>query len=393
MQFLFVSFELRFCAFTTKDKKRPLGQSNEAGMRRTSFSPTVVSPFILAEIVLVCLFCLMQANGAWAWGFEGHRVVGSIATELLGSNAKAQVQQILNPDGSDHLTLRLSGPWADCVKSVKHHNDTFEYVIDPEHYDFEVPCRPFKSDAERARMVDYASRNWTTCPHPPGDNNPPPCHNTFHFDDVAIQRDHFDRSFQGTNEHDLVAAIVAAIAVLQDKPVPPPFPFSIKDKKEALMLLTHFVGDLHQPLHVGSVYLDPAGKRVDPDTAPTVDASTSTVGGNAIHDQNVNLHGEWDDIPNDIGDAATRDLMAEAKSVPPSQGPIENWPADWATDTIQVAHHAFEGVSFQHRDPDPPPAPQTPQWNVSFDDHTAYLWLADITKRKQLAKARDWRKY
>jgi hypothetical protein len=25
-------------------------------------------------------------------------------------------------------------------------------------------------------------------------------------------------------------------------------------------------------------------------------------------------------------------------------------------------------------------------WNVSFDDHTAYLWLADLVKRKQLAK-------
>jgi hypothetical protein len=346
--------------------------------------------FVLAEIVLVSLFCLVYSTGASAWGYEGHRVVGSIADHLLKPNAAAQVQQILNAGDSHDLTLQLSGPWADCVKSVKHHHDTlghdtFEYFIDPEHYDFEVPCRSFKSDAERARMVDYASRNWTNCPHAPGDTDPPPCHSTYHFDDVAIQRDHFDRSFQGTNEHDVVAVIGAAIAVLQYKPAPPPF--SIKDKKEALMLLTHFVGDLHQPLHVGSVYLDPDGKLVDPDIAHAVDPNTSTVGGNAIHDQNVNLHGEWDAIPTDIGDAATTELLAVARSVPSSQGPIENWPADWATDTIQVAHHAFEGVSFQHRDPDPPPASQNPQWNVSFDDHTAYLWQADLAKRRQLAKA------
>ncbi|WP_409362753.1 S1/P1 nuclease [Bradyrhizobium sp. CIR18] len=33
----------------------------------------------------------------------------------------------------------------------------------------------------------------------------------------------------------------------------------MKDKKEALFVLSHLVGDLHQPLHVGAVYLDSAG--------------------------------------------------------------------------------------------------------------------------------------
>jgi hypothetical protein len=35
-----------------------------------------------------------------------------------------------------------------------------------------------------------------------------------------------------------------------------PAPFSLKDQREALLLLTHYVGDLHQPLHVGAIYLD-----------------------------------------------------------------------------------------------------------------------------------------
>jgi hypothetical protein len=359
-------------------------------MRTTKFSRTAISALgkiSLVNFTLACLFFLVHSAGAWAWGYQGHRVVGSIADQLLKPNAAAQVQQILNAGDSHGLTLKLSGPWADCVKSVKHNSDdTFEYVVDPEHYDYEVPCRPFKSDAERARMVDYASRNWSNCLYQPDGPDRPAsgCHNTFHFDDVAIQRDHFDRSFQGTNEHDIVAVIGAVIAVLRDKPVPPPFPFSIKDKKEALMLLAHFVGDLHQPLHVASVYLDPDGQLIDPDLAHAVDPKNETIGGNAIRDQNVNLHGEWDDIPADLGDAATRELLAEAKSVPPSQGPIENWPADWATDTLQVAHRAFDGLSFQR--PDPPPVPPKTQWNVSFDDHTAYLWLADLIKRKQLAK-------
>jgi len=161
-------------------------------------------------------------------------------------------------------------------------------------------------------MVNYASQNWDNC-------KPEPCHTNYHFDDVAIQRDKFDRSYQGTNSHDLVAAIGAAIAVLKEQP--PPAPFRINSKREALLLLTHFVGDLHQPLHVGAIYLGADGKPIDPDVAHAVDQATSTAGGNAIQDQNLNLHFQWDEISIDIGDAFTRELLAEARAMPPKPGP------------------------------------------------------------------------
>jgi hypothetical protein len=347
--------------------------------------PKPTAPRTAAAVALTCLLCLYSAS-AFAWGYQGHRVVGSIAGQLLNDNAREQVRKILNEgaarDPKRDLDLRKAGPWADCVKSVERRaNGTYDYVVNPEHLEWEVPCTPFKSEAERARMVDYAARNWSNCLYLPDGPDKPPgaCHNTYHFEDVAIQRDHFDRSFQGTSDHDLVAAITAAIAVLRDEPAPPPF--SIKDKKEALLMLTHFMGDLHQPLHVGAVYLDAGGRLVDPDIAHAIVPDTETVGGNAIQDQNVNLHSEWDDIPTDIGDAATRELLTEARSAPASQGPIENWPANWASDTIQIAHQAFDGLSFQRSQP-----PPKVEWTVSFDDHTAYLWLADLIKRKQLAK-------
>jgi hypothetical protein len=194
-------------------------------------------------------------------------------------------------------------------------------------------------------MLDYAKRNWETCVYAP-DGHQRGCHNTFHFDDIAIQRNRYDRNFQGQNPHDLVAVIVAAISVLTDKPMPPPFPFSIKDKKEALLLLAHFVADLHQPLHVGAIYLDANGKPVDPDVTHQIDPATETAGGNLIQDQNLSLHHEWDDIPTDIGEAATTELMMAAKSLPPSQGGIGDWPAAWAPDTIIVSHDAFQGLTF-----------------------------------------------
>jgi hypothetical protein len=337
--------------------------------------------------VLIALIGFVDPTDALAWGFQGHRVVGSIADQLLKPAARSQVQQILNESDSRDIDLRKAAPWPDCVKSVVRRDDgRFHYEVDPDHLEFEVPCTPFNSARERARMVDYAARNWSTCSYTP-DGFERGCHNTFHFEDVAIQRSYFDRNEQGTNPHDLVAAIGAAIAVLSGKPIPPPFPFSIKDKKEALLLLAHLIGDLHQPLHVGSVYLDSNGKLVDPDIAHKVDLDTETIGGNAIQDgiaipvQAINLHHEWDDIPTDLGDAATSELLDAAKSVPASQGSLESWPTTWATDSLTVAHEAFKGLSFK---PTPPPAKF--KWTVTFDNHIDYLQAADAIKRKQLAK-------
>jgi len=147
------------------------------------------------------------------------------------------------------------------------------------------------------------------------------------------------------------------------------------------LMLTHFMGDLHQPLHVASAYLDADGRLVDPDIAHTIDPATATNGGNSIQDQNVVFHAEWDDIPTDIGDAWTKELLADARSVPATEGTIEDWPAKWASDSIRVAHEAFSGLSFQEVKP-----PPNVEWRVAFNDHTAYLWLADIIKRRQLAK-------
>jgi hypothetical protein len=178
----------------------------------------------------------------------------------------------------------------------------------------------------------------------------------------------------------VVSAINAAIAVLTDKTPPPPF--AIRDKKEALLLLTHFVGDLHQPPHVGAVYLDPLGALVDPDAAHQIDPATETAGGNSIQDENVILHAEWDDIPFDIGLKATSELMDSARAVPADAAPMDGWAAGWATDTLKVAQEAFKDLSF---------CPKVDgKWPVSYgspEKHMAYLRRMDEIKRQQLAKA------
>lgn len=350
---------------------------------------------ILLALIVLCSVLSLRTSPTLAWGYQGHEVVGAIADALIADNPNAskQVHDILNgplPTEDEikqqkalhvwrELSLKQAGPWADCVKAVTHHDgDRFKYELDPNHPEYETPCIPFNSALERARMEDYVKRNFSgpDCSYRPAGFEQG-CHNTYHFDDIAVQRSAFDRGDLGTSNHDVVAAIDAAIAVLMDKPAPPPF--SIRDKKEALLLLTHFVGDLHQPLHVAAVYLDGQGTPVDPDAVHAIDPATETAGGNTIQDQNVNLHGEWDDIPGDIGRSVTRELLARAQAEPASTAPIDDWAAQWATDTIQVAHDAFQGLTFGPK--------ADGRWTVTFADHAAYLQRMDETKRQQLAKA------
>ena len=58
-----------------------------------------------AVLALSCALCLFYPTTVSAWGYQGHKVVGSIADQLLKPDAKQQVRQILGFD------LRTAGPW------------------------------------------------------------------------------------------------------------------------------------------------------------------------------------------------------------------------------------------------------------------------------------------
>ncbi len=302
---------------------------------------------------------LAFSGRALAWAYHGHEIIGSIADHLLDENARQHVHDILGFD------LKTAGPWADCARSVMRLPDgTFKYA--PSEQKYRIPCPLFETPAEMARMEDYISRNWSNCFYEANHG----CDEAYHFADVAIQHDGYSRSYVGTSDHDIVSTIDAAIMVLQDEPAP--LPFSIRDKKEALFLLAHFIGDLHQPLHVGAIYLDPSGKRVNPDQ-DGLDPAIETAGANFIIDPdgrdqdgnpNPNLHYEWDELPDGLGEDASPELLAKARAVMPTPGPLENFAAIWASDTVMASHVAFGGLKFIGTGPG--------KWNVQFVDRKAY---------------------
>ena len=288
---------------------------------------------------LVALIATQFATAAFAWGPDGHHTVGALADRLIaGTHAEAQVKAWLNG-----LTLEQAAVWADCAKGVDP-TKNYAYTSAGKYPE----CAIFETPDGEAEMIDYVKRNDVNCPHVAGD---PSCHTQYHYTDEAIQRKRYQLGDVGTNNFDVVAAITATLHVLKGEPAPAPF--DIKDPREALLLLSHFAGDITQPLHVGAVYLDPTGKVIDP-AIGTYDPATGTQGGNLISTIRVAtnhtselLHATWDDTPaflhSDHIDAA---WLARARAEPKTRGDIYAWSAEWASTTMTQARLAFKGLQF-----------------------------------------------
>jgi hypothetical protein len=335
---------------------------------------------ILAAMAALSL--LGSGQPAFAWGSPGHQQVGAIAQQLLNPHATAELKTLLVGFGATDATgkpdLASAAVWADCARDVFKGASDFGYArtkFTP------TACYQFKDTPEVPRMIDYAKRNWTQCVYSPG------CHGAYHFADVALQHDDYEpgRTYVGTGDHDVVSAIQAALAVLQGAPCPPPF--SIKDKKEAALLLAHFVGDIHQPLHVGAVYLTDAGQLLDPGLNPedAADKLAETRGGNSLKfGKDNNLHSTWDGIPKGWGVTPNAAMMKRAREIAATGGALEDRPVAWATQTVSQAHKAYAGVTYS---PVALNSEHKRYWVAQFADTTKYGRDRRTLQAEQIATA------
>ncbi|HET6996372.1 MAG TPA: S1/P1 nuclease [Chitinophagaceae bacterium] len=169
-------------------------------------------------LLVVSFFLSFSSFANWWWGMTGHRVVGEIAESYLTPKARAAVKAILGDE-----SLAMAANWADFIKS----DSNFNY-LNPWHY------VNMKGGLTRDEVVNILKPD------------------------------------TGVN---LYAKMNFIIRELKKKNLE-------KEKKIMyLRLLIHFVGDLHQPLHVG-------GRPED-------------LGGNRVRvlwfNDSTNLHSVWDD--------------------------------------------------------------------------------------------------
>jgi S1/P1 Nuclease len=318
---------------------------------------------------LLALVVFAVSPSVHAWGADGHKTVATIAAGLIkGSPAEARVAALLGD-----IPLPLASIWADCVKGIAP-SQGYTYPS-PGKY---PACAPLETPARIAEMADYVRRNDRQCVMGSDEDG---CHRQTHYADIAVQRSRYLLGFTGTRTDDVAGAARAAILVLQGKPSPGQPHF--KSQREALLVLVHLVGDIHQPLHVGSLYLDAHGRRVDPDKTG-LDRASFTIGGNSFNMVPAtptgpkNFHAYWDDVPDELRpqhvDAA---WLAQARRIQPQPGPPVDWPVRWATQSLEQARPAFEGLKFSAR--------QGSQWNLSLP--RGYDARADAIKRQQLTVA------
>ena len=325
------------------------------------------------RILPQCLFFLalaFAAGDARAWSANGHQTVGAIADTLIaGSRAEREVAAILGSASGHPLALKDVSVWADCARSIQ---PTQNFAYNPGKF-HEEACALFEDATGEEEMRAFVRRNNSNCAYA---GKTMDCHKSFHFADVDIGHDDYDASYPGTNDHDVVHAIHAMMAMLQDQPVPAPF--QIGSKKEALILLSHYVGDLHQPLHVGAIYLSADGSEVHPASNPP-DSANDTIGGNALHGTGGNLHHQWDTTKFALTDpAALGQLVAQAQGSGVTPGAFGGWPEIWASDTVAAAKRAFAGIEFDAAD--------GKGWPITFDDRRSYTQQRMVLQKTQVIK-------
>jgi hypothetical protein len=315
-----------------------------------------------SRIVFACplVIGLTIPAPAFAWGHQGHETVGNIAAALIkGTNAEQQVKKLLEPDE----TLATAAEWPDCAKG-------FEY------------CHK----APTPEMEQFTKDN----PH----------HHAYHFSDIPFELPTYKKAEIGSSPDDVVSILDDAVLTLQGKPVANPE--HKLTKRDALFIIAHMTGDIHQPLHVGAAYLSDGDAYVVPATDAQAKAGF-TQGGNLLCNGAKNVHSFWDDDLVVLAMRASKvttsedfaqALLPKARTFKVDAGAVGTWPTTWATETLHLSSVEIAPLIVLRKRPAGPdrspcqasaPGATGEVWDVQLPDHYAADGAA--TAANQLAKA------
>ena len=165
-------------------------------------------------LVIVCVYVPFIAG---AWGVLGHRIVGEVADQYINTKTRKSIQQLLGTE-----SLAMTANWADFVKS-----DTSYNYLSNWHY------VNFKENLTKTEVFNFLDQQ------------------------------------TGPNIYNKINEMVLVLKSSKS---------TITQKKLALRMIIHLVGDLHQPMHT---------------------ARLEDLGGNKIlltwFGEKSNLHRVWDE--------------------------------------------------------------------------------------------------
>jgi hypothetical protein len=238
-------------------------------------------------IVLSCLLSIMPTISS-AWNAMGHMLVAQVAYENLTPHTKKQVDQLTAIIGQDYPKVNnfvAGAPWADDIKSETSEFSTWHYI-----------------------NIGF-SDDGTTVPDAP--------------------------------EPNVLTGIDTTITVIKDPSA------SKEEKGEALLMLAHLVGDLHQPMHAATQF-----SRSNP---------LGDAGGNkfTLKGPYKNLHALWDASAGRYGKNPSRPLGSSSKEMlhEEAQELVDSYllandprlelttPTQWVQESYQVSRdYAYDGI-------------------------------------------------
>jgi hypothetical protein len=260
-------------------------------------------------------FLLAVATPLHAWGPLGHSAIAAVAEKHLSSTAQSHIAVLL-AQGHD-TDLPSIANWADEVRAAASSRG------------------PLSDDPEvRAFNAKF------------------PTNALWHFVDLPLGAEDYRQVVAFTSVNDVVHAIKRCVTVLERAQTGP----EDFTKPQALRLLVHFVGDIHQPLHCGTGFYDLSNLRhpvliTDPRLCS---GKPNDRGGNDLFfgsDPNQELHALWDEslvfaIRNTADYHSLADGLDSTQSVNSTTGDYHNWPEQWAIDSVQQARKAYHSLQF-----------------------------------------------
>jgi hypothetical protein len=310
--------------------------------------------YVWLGIVISAVFWV---NLAFGYGPVGHEIIGGIADQKLAHTpAGEKVAALL-----DGITLEKASTIPDEIRGWdKNGPDDPAAIHHPTHPQID------------AQLRDY----WHANPPTKDLNSPTPSHHWFHYTDVPIVGgEKYGDGTAGRSKWDIVHMIPYCLAVLKGD-VPEGNARKIT-KPIAVILLAHFVGDIHQPLHVGAEFFDKEGHAINPGKAP---GSLEDQGGNTLTlnlasggtelARHSKFHGFWDSetvmanlppMPETLSkderhakiDAAKKDLIQEFLAQEPkgwrlaSSVALKDYAETWANEIMPLAREAHERLQYK----------------------------------------------
>jgi len=226
-----------------------------------------------------------------------------------------------------------------------------------------------------------------------------PRHHVFHFCDIAIAKDSnlgYSEDKPGCGPHDIVHMLDYCATVLSGK-ASTNAPGKNVTKTVALVMMVHLMGDLHQPLHVGSEYFLGNGTKADPALNKNARGDR---GGNEIQFYGGKFHGQWDSgyvsaavtkWKKDLELQKTADLPTLASAIVSEPGQpdinilsgveLRKQLATWAEESVRISQDAHERLAFSDINPNGPGQDIASITAKVIGDRGAYnSWAAEQVK-------------